>query len=221
VADRCDLLVVAAFAPELAGFEALLGPAGGLAVLARPVGIGMVGAARGAAATLEAGRPRAVVLVGTCGAYPASGLSIGDIVVARCTLLAEPAVFEGLAAFPSAMPARLETDAVMTAALAATGARPVEVGTTLAVTTDDDLAARLARHAGVEHLEAFAVATACAAKGVPFSAVLGVSNSVGSRGRAEWRAHGTSAGRAAAAHVASWVRSGAVGLPSIMVPGRS
>jgi futalosine hydrolase len=217
VTDRCDLLVVAAFAPELGGFDGLLGSAGeaevyGLRVVAWPVGIGIVAAASGTAARLELGCPRAVVLVGTCGAYAGSGLSIGDVVMARASLLVEPAVLEGRAAHPEPMPTRLRTHAALTTAMAAAGARVVDIATTLAITTDDDLAMRLSAHAGVEHLEAFAVASACASKGVPFGAVLGVANAVGSRGRVEWRAHHDPAGRAAAAYVTRWIQSGARGL---------
>jgi futalosine hydrolase len=218
VTERCDLLVVAAFAPELSGFDALLGGAmraevRGLVIVARPVGIGLVEAAVGTAVQLEALAPRAAVLVGTCGAYPGAGLSIGDLVASKSTFLVEPAVVEGRAALPDPMSARLDAHALMISSLAANGARAADFATTLAITTDDELAARLAAHAAVEHLEAFAVATACAAKGVPFAAVLGVANSVGSHGRAEWRAHHATAGLAASSHVARWILAGAAGLP--------
>jgi futalosine hydrolase len=218
VAAHCDVLVVAAFAPELEGFEETLGgaatgdPAAPRRVFARPVGIGLVGAACGATRALEAERPRAVVMTGTCGAYAGSGLSIGDVVVGRCVWLVEPAVVLGQAAFPDPVPVRVEAHAPMAAAFAAAGARAVEVATTLAVTTDDGLAARLATCGAVEHLEAFAVASACEAAGVPFAAVLGVANSVGSSGRAEWRAHHAVAGRAACDVVARWILAGAPGL---------
>ncbi len=218
---RCDLLVVAAFAPELAGFEALVAGVT-LEVASGPVGIGLVAAASGTAERLvelarlrdRGGLPRGVVLVGTCGAYPESGLSVGDVISGRDVLLCEPSVVEGRAAFPDPMPVRLGAHPSMRDALALGGARLADIATTLAVTTDDALAARLAAHAAVEHLEAFAVATASAAKRVPFCAVLGVANPVGSKGRAEWRAHHDAAGRAAAGHVARWIRDGAVGLPA-------
>jgi nucleoside phosphorylase len=65
------------------------------------------------------------------------------------------------------------------------------VATTLAITTDDAVAVRAARAttSHVEHLEAYGVAAACAARGVPFAAALGVANYVGARAREEWRAH--------------------------------
>jgi futalosine hydrolase len=217
-AERCDVLVVAAFAPELEGLEPIHGAAmraevGGLLVFARPVGIGLVAAASGTATRLEAYAPHAVVLVGTCGAYPGSGLAVGDIAVARTVLLVEPAVLEGRSAFPEPMSARVDPHAAMTAAIATAGGMLVDVATTLAVTTDDVLAANLGRRGAVEHLEAFAVATACAAKNVPFAAALGVANVVGSQGRSQWRENHALAGHAAATFIARWIQAGAAGVP--------
>jgi futalosine hydrolase len=216
----CDLLLVAAFAPELAAFQALLGPTmqanvGGLSVAARPVGIGLVSAATGTAARLAIMHPRAVVLVGTCGAYPEAGLGIGDVVVARAILLVEPAVVDEEAAFPDPMSALVTAHPAMSAAIAASGGRAVDIGTTLAVTTSDTLAVRLGRESGaaVEHLEAFAVATACAAQNIPFAAVLGVANDVGSAGREQWRANHVAAAVAAGSFVARWTQAGAAGVP--------
>jgi nucleoside phosphorylase len=115
----------------------------------------------------------------------------------------------------------LEPHGPMTDALAAQGARPCSVATTLAITVDDAGAARIAREAGVdvEHLEAQGVATACASRGVPFAAVLGVANFVGAHGRAEWRAHHRRAEAAAAALVLQWLGAGAAGLPPLVRGG--
>jgi futalosine hydrolase len=218
--QRCDLLIVAAFAPELIAFQGLLGSAmqatvGGLLVAARPVGIGLVSAATGTATRLAAAEPRAVVLVGTCGAYPDRGLSVGDVVVGRSILLVEPAVVDEEAAFPEPMSARVEAHPAMSAAIGASGGRAEDIGTTLAVTTSDALAARLGRVTGaaVEHLEGFAVATACAARHIPFAAVLGVANAVGSMGRDQWRQHHAAAGLAAGSFIARWIQAGASGVP--------
>jgi len=218
--EPCDLLVVAAFSPELDALEGLLGPSmtgkiGELSVVARPVGIGMVAAASGMAARLVRMEPRAVVLVGTCGAYPGTQLAIGEVIVARSVLLLEPAVLDLEAAFPEPMSARVEAHPSLSAAIGASGARAEDVGTTLAVTTSDPLAARLGRDAGVavEHLEAFAVATACAMHNVPFAGVLAVANAVGSVGREQWRKHHAAAGLAAAIYVARWIQAGAAGVP--------
>jgi futalosine hydrolase len=213
----CDLLVVAAFLPELAAFRAALGgePRGRIGtveVQTAPVGVGLVRAGCGTVTAIEAARPRAVVLIGTCGAYPSSGLSVGDVVVASGARLLEPAVVEGRAAFPTVMDSHLRAHGVLTTALARTSAsapaRVVEVMTTLAVTTEDDLALSLGKHGEVEHLEAFAVAAVCDARSVPFLAALGVANRVGRTGRAEWAANHETAGSAAAALVLQWVEQG-------------
>jgi nucleoside phosphorylase len=224
--EPSDLLIVAAFAPELVAFQALLGPAmqaqvGGLMVSARPVGIGLVSAATGTAARLAMSQPRAVVLVGTCGSYPGTQLAIGDVIVGRSILLVEPAVVDGEAAFPEPMSGKVEAHAAMSAAIGASGGRSLDIGTTLAVTTSDALAKRLGRDGrdgrdgtvSVEHLEAFAVATACAARSIPFAVVLGVANAVGSMGREQWRANHAEAGRKAGSFVARWIQAGAAGVP--------
>ncbi len=71
------------------------------------------------------------------------------------------------------------------------------------MTTDDAVALALAAATGaqVEHLEAFAVARACADAGVPFGAVFCVANTVGARGRDEWRANHERAAAAACAAI--------------------
>jgi nucleoside phosphorylase len=216
---RCDLLVVAAFEPELTGLDtvtsvaedAFASPLGGIVVVAAPVGIGLVEAALGTSSCLGAHAPRAVVLVGTCGAYPRAGLSIGDVVVARSALLVEPAVVRGTAALPEAISTRRGVHPAILTGLARLGAPAVDVATTLAVTIDDTLAEQLAAKGEVEHLEAFAVAAACAREGVPFAAVLGVANRVGANGRVEWRANHLAAGAAATRYVVRWIEGGAPG----------
>ncbi len=48
---------------------------------------------------------------------------------------------------------------------------------------------------------------------MPFAAVLGVSNKVGSTGRDEWRAHHKTAAQFACEIVLRWLTAGAMGLP--------
>jgi nucleoside phosphorylase len=112
------------------------------------------------------------------------------------------------------MPVVIETVPELRASLLRGALHEVAVATTLAITIDDAVAETLSQSvdADVEHLEAFGVAAACARRGVAFGAVLGVSNIVGSTARAEWRAHHESAGHGAAAVVAKWIASGALGL---------
>ena len=234
--DGVDVLIVAAFHPELAGLRALLVPASAaqasshgedvsarvssLHVVASAVGIGMPNAAVGAASRVATRKPRAVVLVGTCGAYAERGFAIGDVAVAAKVRLVEPAVCEGRAAIPGPMSVSTDAHPALGAQLLACGGeggavRAANIATTLAVTTDDALAAMVARasSSNVEHLEAFAVATACAAFGVPFVAVLGVANVVGSSAREQWRVNHRATADAAAGVVFRWLQAGAPGLP--------
>ncbi len=192
----CDLLILAAFHPELAPLRAALGDGmrarlGGRDVAARVVGIGLPMAAAGAAMQLTEMQPRSVVLLGTCGAYAASGVALGEVIAARRVRLVDYAVVQGVAQFPDPMSVVTDTHPAALQALAGAGARPADVATTLAVTVDDAAAARIAQAsaAHVEHLEAYAVAAACAARGIPFGAALGVANQVGASGREQWRAH--------------------------------
>src|SRR5262249_24414081 len=89
--------------------------------------------------------------------------------------------------------------------------RRADVATTLAITTDDDLANLVGDTLSceAEHLEAFAVAAACARAAVPFAALLGIANRVGASARQEWLRHHLGAGRAATDAVTAWLRRGA------------
>jgi nucleoside phosphorylase len=222
----CDLLILAAFVPELAPLRASLGDAmrariGLSDVAARVVGIGLPMSAAGAAMQLAELRPRAVVAIGTCGAYASDGppgasegtspaLAVGDVIVARRVQLTDASVVSGVAQFPEPMSVAIDADPALADALERAGARRANLATTLAITVDDATAARIARAAGVqvEHLEAFGVAAACAARGVPFGAVLGVANIVGARARDEWRMHHRRAAAAAAEVVLRWIQAG-------------
>lgn len=183
-----NLLLVGAFEPEIAPFYEHL-PAD---VLARAVGIGLVDAALGTARVLDETSAKAIVFVGTAGAFPGSGLGLLEVVTLAEAFLADAAVARGLASLLPPMSGRLTDDEALTRALVPLGElRRVTVATTLAITTDDEAAASLEATTGaaVEHLEAYSVARAAAARGIPFACVLGVANMVGSRGREEWLRH--------------------------------
>jgi futalosine hydrolase len=215
VASSCDVAVFAAFHPEIAAFrdafgDTMRGRVANAEVAGHVVGIGLPMAAVGSAMHLAVLRPRAALLVGTCGAYADSGVSIGEVVVADRMRLVDPSALRGASQFPEPMSIASDANRALSAGIAhATGARPVDVATTLAITVDDATALGIARATGarVEHLEAHAVATACAARGVPFGAVFGVANIVGARARDEWRVHHHEAARAAAAAVFVWLRA--------------
>jgi nucleoside phosphorylase len=219
-----DVLIVAAFYPELSPLrsplgEALSGRIGDLRVSARAAGIGLPMAAVGAAMHLAELQPRAVVMIGTCGAYVGgwrrarARFAIGEVISARRVRLVDPAALAGAAQFPEPMSIVADAHTPIVNALAAVGASPADVATTLAITVDDAMAASIAREtdSDVEHLEAHGVALACAARGVPFAAALGVANFVGSHARDEWRVHHRAVAAAAADRVIRWLREGAPG----------
>jgi futalosine hydrolase len=171
-------LVVAAFGPELAGFEKS-------PVARATVGVGLTLAALGTSHLLHEQRPSRVICVGTAGAYPSSGLAIGDVIFATKVVLASSAVALGKGALVAGSAEPIELSGSMAEA------KPAVVANTLAVTTDDALAGALERSTGaqVEHLEAYAVARACAQANVPLTIVVGIANIVGSQGREQWRKH--------------------------------
>ena len=218
-----DLLVVAAHAPEMAGLrpylsDQLVGAIRGLAVRGKAVGLGVASAGPGTARGILALQPRAVLLVGSCGVYP--GLAQyrpHDVIVSQRIQLVSHAVNAGKSEFPGPMQTQLECDALLAAGLAAAGGRVflAPVASTLARTTDDALAASIHPATGceAENLEAFAVGQACRAADVPFAAVLGVSNIVGSTGHHDWMQFQRAAVNAAAEALVTWVQRGAQGLP--------
>lgn len=222
-AQRVDVLVVAAIGPELVGLrptltEKLDGSIRGLRVMGKTIGIGMPIAGSGMANRLTQLAPRCVVLLGSCGIYPGlTDYRPNDVLVAGRISLLDHAVAAGRAAYPDPMTTTVEPHALLAAGLGAAGARThlASLATTLSITTDDALASGVHRSSGCEgeNLEAFAVALACLSASVPFAAVLGVTNVVGSKARDDWRTYQRSAAVAAAECVVSWIQQGAQGLP--------
>ena len=74
------------------------------------------------------------------------------------------------------------------------------LGTTLSITTDDELARALGESTGCdgENLEAIAVAHACMLARIPCAVLVACTNEVGSHGRAAWLAHHAEAARTTA-----------------------
>ena len=195
------LLVVAAWEPELARFRSQIAasPPADLAVVLETLGVGLVESAIAMTLCIVRHRPTAALLLGTCGTFGAS-VAVGSVITGASARLVDAAVTERTSALPPSMPALAAFDPALHDALASAGAKSVQIANTVGITTDDALAATLARasDADVEHLEAFAFARACAASGVPCGVVLGVANVVGASGRAEWVANHVSASDQAA-----------------------
>jgi nucleoside phosphorylase len=217
--NHVDILIVSAHLPELSGIRSMLGDrleaeVGGASVAASAVGIGIAAAAAGTAFELDRRSPRAVVFLGTGGAYAGRNLTIGQVVVGRRIHMVSAAVASKAGAFPEVMPVVLEAAPNLRRSVSGGVLHEADIATTLAITTDDAVAANLSRsvEADVEHLEAFGVATACARRGVDLAVVLGVANVVGSQAREQWRAYHEAAGAGAGAAVVDWIGRGAPGL---------
>ncbi len=170
------------------------------------VGVGPVAAAAQAAVLLERLQPAGVVLIGTAGAYD-GGPPIGIAVAGRRVGLTWGIAAMGLGYVPRPPPA-IDADPALLDRLAVPRH---DVLTTGAITTDPTLARRFADGWTVEHLEAFSVAWACQQAGIPFVAVLGISNKVGPEAHAEWLTHRDEAQAAARAAVADLCAAEAVG----------
>ena len=158
------------------------------------LGVGMIAAAASAAKLLALERPDAVILIGTAGAF-AGGPAVGSVICARNVGLGCPATSLGLGYIPRA-PGPIACDDDLREKL---GLPAANVLTNLAITTDPALAERFATEWQVEHMEAYAVAYACADAGIPFAAVLGITNRVGPTAHAEWLRFRLSVGEAARA----------------------
>lgn len=219
-----DILVLAAHAPELVGLrgqlgDSLSGTLRGLTIIAKTIGVGMAVAGAGAANRIHQLNPRAVVLLGSCGIYPC-GIEYFplDILVPNRFHLFDPSVAAGKAEFPGPMQTVLDPNAMLAAGLLAFSgprARSAPLATTLAITTDDAIARAVHPATGLEgeNLELFPVALACAAAELPFAAVLGVTNMVGSQGRTDWIKYQREAAVGTAEAFLNWVHNGAQGLP--------
>jgi purine-nucleoside phosphorylase len=185
-------LLLAAFAPELAGLESSR-PAGWRVAT---VGVGAVAAAAATARLLAEERPARVLLLGTCGAYDGR-LLVGDLLAASPVLVTSLDELEGRAYRPEIERTRWEATWSLPEAL------PVHaVAVTPAITSTEEGARRLAALAAAEHLEAAGVFAACHEAGVPVAAALAVANRCGPGASVEWRTHHARVSRALVAALA-------------------
>jgi nucleoside phosphorylase len=219
-----DVLVLAAHAPEFVGLrphlgDQLSGIVRGIYVVAKTIGVGMAVSGVGTANRIQQLNPRAIILLGSCGIYPcAVEYRPLDIVIPKSCHLFDPSAAAGKAEFPEPMQTALDAHGPISTALqAAAGprARQVPVATTLAITVDDLVARAVQPASGfeAENLELFPCALACRAANIPFSAILGVTNMVGSTGRVDWRQFQRDAAVSAADVLMTWLHNGAQGLP--------
>jgi futalosine hydrolase len=203
-------LVVSAWDPEIAPLRRTL-RASARRWVATAVGVGPVDAAIGAARAIARWRPEAVIFVGTAGTYPRQDgdATIGSVAVAAEIIAVATAALRGEAYLPGPHASRLRTAAALSRQLlrrvSPGSRRRLVVACPTAITRSAALCRRIADATGaaLENLEAFGVARAAAAAGLPFAAVLGVSNRVGPSGHGEWRVNHAAASEAACAVVAA------------------
>ena len=216
-----DVLIAAAHPSELIGLRKTLGRSltarvRGLRVRACAIGVGLPAAAVGGTRALREHTPRALVLLGSCGAYARSPLLTAA--VPSTLQLVDAEVIAGRSAFPGAMPVSVKAHRGMSSGLAkcaGRGALRGALATTAGITTSDALAKRIALGSGcaVENLEGVAVGLACQAERVPFAGVLVVTNLVGKSGRADWLRNHAAAAERGAEIVLDWLQRGAAGVP--------
>ena len=147
-------------------------------------GVGPVEAGIGTAGLIARYRPTAIVFIGTCGAYPESGLQIGEMIAASTVTLGSGDVVRREMRLPGLLPSVVECDADLSREIAG-DLKPGRVVCTLGVTENDALARSLGELGEVENLELFSVLRAAGA--IPTAGILGVTNIVGTNGGKEWR----------------------------------
>jgi nucleoside phosphorylase len=209
-------LVVSAWEPEVAPLRRMLARRRrhATALVLEAVGIGAVDAAVGAARAIAASAPARVVFVGTAGAYAGArgAPPVGAAAVASDVHLVSTAALRGDGYAPGPLVVRAASDAALAEGLRSAAALPAcAVACPLAITRAAALGRRIAAATGaaLENLEAFAVARAAAAAGVPFAAVLGVANRVGPGAHAAWRANHARASAEACRALLAWLDASA------------
>jgi futalosine hydrolase len=171
--------------------------------------VGKANAALALGPVLERARPQVVLAVGVAGAYPGSGLAVGEAAVATEEIYGDEGVetprgFRGME--ETTLPLwedvrtryfnRFPTDPGVSAALAGCGAGAARLKSGPFVTLSTVTGTRKRalelerRHAALcETMEGAAFAHAAAAYGAAFGQVRGVSNPAGPRNRASWKIH--------------------------------
>lgn len=194
-------------------------------------GVGKASAAAAATALLAACRPAALIMLGCGGAYPGSGLAVGDLALATAEIYGDEGVLtptgfldleaiglplverEGVRLFNRLPvdPQLLERARPLLTQAAEAAERRLVEGPFVTVSTGSGTARAGAdmvrRTAGIcENMEGAAVAQICARQQLPFLEVRGISNLVEDRDPARWdlRAGAEAAQRAVQALLAGW-----------------
>jgi futalosine hydrolase len=211
-----DLLVCVATPLEGAELAHLLGADGTIAkrsVALVKTGVGCVNAAHAVSLFLARGTPGAVIVCGVGGAYPDSGLEVGDVVCAESEFYADlgaesPDGFLDMEALGYPV---IEGDPRLFNRLPLhrfpTRRRLPFVTRSTCTGTDATAREIEARTGGaVESMEGAAVVHVALQHGVPVGEVRGISNAVGDRDRGSWRVK--EAAQAAQTALVTWIEEG-------------
>ena len=182
------LLIASAVAAELEPLASSLGARpieGGWRIpglVLAPLGIGALNAALGLGRWLS--EVNEVVFAGSAGILPGAGFRIGQVVEASQVLLADGAAALGLAHSPL-----MDRPLTLEAGPRRFGCPQAKVVNTGSVTQDLGLALALAQSSGaeLETLELYGLALAAQQAGLPWSALLGLTNEVGPLGQGQWQ----------------------------------
>ena len=203
-----DLLICVATELEGALLRERLAAGSGVQIVR--TGVGAVNAAHAVTVSLLRRRPDAIVVCGVGGAYPGSGLRVGEVACAGMECYGDlgaagPAGFLDMQAlgFPVVdAPVALYNDLPMQVCPAPRRVKFVTVNTC----TGTDAAARAieARTGGaVENMEGAAVAHVAHLHGIPVGEVRGISNLVTDRDTSTWRLNDAAA--AAQEALLAWI----------------
>jgi futalosine hydrolase len=169
-------------------------PANSIARIVR-MGVGAVNAAHAVTVAILHDKPSAIVVCGIGGAYPSSGLQIGDVACAEVEIYGDlgaqsPAGFLDMSAlgFPvvDGPSGQLFNELPMQLFPATHRVRFVTVSTCTG-TKADALAIEARTRGAVENMEGAAVAHVAHLHGVPVGEVRGISNIVTDRDRGSWK----------------------------------
>ena len=158
------------------------------------VGTGKTAAGIALSRTLALEPVELVVSFGVAGAYPGSGLDVGDVCLVAQDVLADDGVedeegFRDLASMDLGSNGPWLADPVRTGELAVRLLIPVVLAATVSTCSATDRgSARIAARTSalVETMEGAAIAAACAHANVPWIGVRAISNRTGDRAQAGW-----------------------------------
>jgi futalosine hydrolase len=190
------------------------GTVNGTRVRVIEMGVGPVNAAHATTMAIVKERPDAIVVCGIGGAYPSSGLQLGDVVSATFEIYGDlgaqsPSGFLDMQAlgFPVvSTPTVLFNELPMQIFPSSSSVRFVTVSTCTGIeSTAREMEART--RGAVENMEGAAVAHVARIHGVPIGEVRGISNLVTNRDTKTWRLR--DAADAAQQSVLTWLNSAA------------